>query len=349
MDFYRQLPKVELHAHINGSIGPSLLQRLVKEFGEKHRDETSESYDLMFRKLTSSESELMTLDECFQAFKCIHRVSGEENAVRMIVKDVISNFAADGVVYLELRTTPRAEARTGMTKRSYLAAVLEEIRASNESNSTIDVRLLVSIDRRKGVQDALDTLEIVEEFKGVFGPLIVGIDVSGDPAVGNLVDYVGVLNEARSRGLKSSVHLAEIPNRDEVQTFLNAFLPDRIGHGTCLTATRGGSEAIEKLVIDNAIPLELCPSSNVIGQTVLGYSDHHFKEWGLSRDHPIVICTDDMGVFKTSLSKEYSLIAEHFGLSRTQVLQLARKSVDLIFSDDTVKDSLKSKFDSVLK
>ena len=111
----------------------------------------------------------------------------------------------------------------------------------------------------------------------------------------------------------------------------------------------GGSEAIEKLVIDNAIPLELCPSSNVIGQTVRGYSDHHFKEWGLSRDHPIVICTDDMGVFKTSLSKEYSLIAEHFGLSRTQVLQLARKSVDLIFSDDTVKDSLKSKFDSVLK
>jgi len=325
MEFYRQLPKVELHAHINGSIGPSLLQRLVKEFGEKHRDETSENYDLMFSKLTSNKSELMTLDECFQAFKCIHRVSGEENAVRMIVNDVISNFAADGVVYLELRTTPRAEARTGMTKRSYLATVLEEIRASNESNSTIDVRLLVSIDRRKGVQDALDTLEIVEEFKGVFGPLIVGIDVSGDPAVGNLVDYVGVLKEARSRGLKSSVHLAEIPNRDEVETFLNAFLPDRIGHGTCLTAARGGSEAIEKLVIDNAIPLELCPSSNVIGQTVRGYSDHHFKEWGLSRDHPIVICTDDMGVFKTSLSKEYSLIAEHFGLSRTQVLQFARR------------------------
>ena len=38
--------------------------------------------------------------------------------VRMIVNDVISNFAADGVVYLELRTTPRAEARTGMTKVS---------------------------------------------------------------------------------------------------------------------------------------------------------------------------------------------------------------------------------------
>ena len=63
--------------------------------------------------------------------------------------------------------------------------------------------------------------------------------------MGNLVDYVGILKEARSRGLKSSVHLAEIPNRDEVETFLNAFLPDRIGHGTCLTAARGNLSFLE--------------------------------------------------------------------------------------------------------
>ena len=105
----------------------------------------------------------------------------------------------------------------------------------------------------------------------------------------------------------------------------------------------GGSDAIEKIVVDNRVPLELCPSSNVIGQTVVGYSEHHFKEWGpLSRDHPIAICTDDMGVFKTSLSKEYSLIARHFSLSRDQVVRMAEKSVDLIFSDDELKTLLRN-------
>lgn len=225
-----------------------------------------------------------------------------------------------------------------------MSTVLEEIRSSELDDSTeIHVRLLVSIDRRKGVEDALDTLALVEEFLDKYGVLIVGIDVSGDPSVGNLLDYVVVLERARSRGLKVAVHLAEIPNVEEVGSFLNAFLPDRIGHGTCLTAARGGSDAIEKIVVDNRVPLELCPSSNVIGQTVVGYSEHHFKEWGpLSRDHPIAICTDDMGVFKTSLSKEYSLIARHFSLSRDQVVRMAEKSVDLIFSDDELKTLLRN-------
>ena len=51
------------------------------------------------------------------------------------------------------------------------------------------------------------------------------MDVSGDPSVGNLLDYVDVLNEARHRGLKASVHLAEIPNEKEVDSFLHAFIP----------------------------------------------------------------------------------------------------------------------------
>ena len=72
-----------------------------------------------------------------------------------------------------------------------------------------------------------------------------GIDVSGDPSVGNLLDYVVVLERARSRGLKVAVHLAEIPNVEEVGSFLNAFLPDRIGHGTCLTAARGETCRLE--------------------------------------------------------------------------------------------------------
>ena len=60
-----------------------------------------------------------------------------------------------------------------------------------------------------------------------------------------------VLIEARRRGLKASVHLAEIPNEKEVDAFLHAFTPDRIGHGTCLTAARGLCECV--------IVYESCP------------------------------------------------------------------------------------------
>ena len=60
-------------------------------------------------------------------------------------------------------------------QRSYLKTVLDEIRSSERDDSkAIHIRLLVSIDRRKGVQDALDTLALVEELRDEYGGLIVG-------------------------------------------------------------------------------------------------------------------------------------------------------------------------------
>ena len=55
-----------------------------------------------------------------------------------------------------------------------------------------------------------------------------------------------------------------------------------------------------------------------------------------------------MGVFKTSLSKEYALIAEHFELDQKQICQLVRKSYDLIFADEEIKKALRSKIDATL-
>lgn len=48
------------------------------------------------------------------------------DAVKKVTKDVISEFADDNVVYLELRTTPRAVPGV-MTKTQYIQAVIDTI------------------------------------------------------------------------------------------------------------------------------------------------------------------------------------------------------------------------------
>jgi len=345
MEFFKRLPKVELHAHLNGSIGPKTLKALAEECRKRNPDFDMTDVDEVVSSLTNgNDSDLMTLDQCFKMFKCIHSVSGSEKAVRLILDGVISSFADDGVVYLELRTTPRADLVSGMTKHSYLATVLEGIQSCK--NTQIDVRLLISIDRRKGIEEAEENLKLAIEFQKDHGDKILGIDLSGDPNVGNIMDYVPVLTKAKEVGFKTAVHLAEISNETEVRDFLSIFSPDRIGHGTCLTEQRGGSAGIERMVVERAIPLELCPSSNVIGQTVRSFKDHHFKEWGIEkRGHPLAICTDDMGVFKTSLSREYFLIAKNFDLSQKEMTKIARDVIDIIFASDLVKESLRRKFD----
>lgn len=57
-----------------------------------------------------------------------------------MAKDVIKEFAADGVKYLELRSTPREEKSTGLTKRRYVETVLKAIQQCKDEDVDIDVR-----------------------------------------------------------------------------------------------------------------------------------------------------------------------------------------------------------------
>ena len=59
--------------------------------------------------------------------------------------------------------------------------------------------------------------------------------------------------------------------------------------------------------------------------------------------HPLVLCTDDSGVFSTSLSKEYALAAEAFELSCDQLFQLAYASIEHSFASSDEKAALKDR------
>ena len=57
--------------------------------------------------------------------------------------------------------------------------------------------------------------------------------------------------------------------------------------------------------------------------------------------HPVVLCTDDQGVFQTSLSKEYAIAAQAFQLSQDDLWTLVLQSVDYTFLSDKAKKALK--------
>jgi len=90
------------------------------------------------------------------------------------------------------------------------------------------VKLLLSIDRSKGVAVAKTTVDIaISKFKSR-PDCIVGLDVSGYMMQSNLTDYFPLLHQARSVGLKLSVHTAEVNNDEETEAII-LFKPDRIG------------------------------------------------------------------------------------------------------------------------
>ncbi|KAJ8002583.1 hypothetical protein DPEC_G00160410 [Dallia pectoralis] len=328
--FYRQMPKVELHAHLNGSVSFSTIEKLTAR--KPH-------LNIEHNMTAICSGQRRTLDECFQVFKVIHQLVDTEEDILMVAKDVIRQFADDGVKYLELRSTPREEKNTGMTRRSYVQTVIEAISQCGNEGLDIEVRFLVSVDRRHGFEVAMETVKLAEDFMLSTDGLVVGLDLSGDPTVGHGGDLLPALQKAKNCGLKLSLHMSEVPSQvDESELLLN-IPPDRIGHGTFLHPEVGGAQSLVDKVTMNNIPLELCLTSNVKGQTVSSYSNHHFLYW-YNKGHPVVICTDDRGVFCTELSREYQLVASTFGLSQEDMWSLSHKAIDYTFASASLKEQL---------
>ena len=141
--FFQKLPKVELHAHLNGSISMATIKKLVKLHRDKWPDEKTPEYcDTVIEG-----GEYGTNKDPFLIFPVIHAITDNLDAVRIVTRDVIRDFAEDGVRYLELRTTPR-EVEGRMTRQQYCETVLEEMMTVSSTGLGITVKLLLSIDRK---------------------------------------------------------------------------------------------------------------------------------------------------------------------------------------------------------
>ena len=227
---------------------------------------------------------------------------------------------------MEIRSTPRCS--QSMTRRDYVQSLMDG--TAEASTDGIIVKWILSIDRRHSLQEALEIVSLAIEYKNQG---VVAVDLCGDPFAGSFTSLRPAFDKARAAGLKVTLHLAEVKAMQSETLEMLRYLPDRIGHGTFLD-----SDA-RSMVIGKSIPIEVCLTSNLHCKTVSKIEDHHFIDFHFE-GHPCVICTDDKGIFQSSLSNEYALASSAFSLSPLDCVNLSRRSVNFIFADENVKTHL---------
>ncbi|GAB5586164.1 hypothetical protein Unana1_01064 [Umbelopsis nana] len=321
--FCTSLPKVELHAHINGSISFETIRKLTerKKAEKPHLTE----YQI-------PENSLDKIDDFFPLFKFIYQLTDDTEAIKIITEDIINEFAKDGTKYLELRSTPRKYADTDLkTKDDYVQAVLSVI---NQPRDDIIVKLILSVDRRNTLDEAMETVDLAIKYKN-HG--VLAVDLCGDVHAGSFDTLKPAFLKAQQHGLKVTLHFCEVPENLPEAPSLLAISPDRLGHATLL------DNACRNHIYQHQIPIEICMTSNVLSKTVPTYEDHHLKEL-LAAGQPFVICTDDKGVFRADLSDEYMQAAKAFSMSHKQLFEASLRSIDAIFSDDATKQTLRTRW-----
>lgn len=254
------LPKIELHAHLSGSISREHLH----EIWLLKKDTTTLEDPLVVMPPGKHDFDLTTFFPLFSSY-IYHLINDVPSLVHSTLS-VLSSFAQDGVVYLELRTTPRAMPSAGLTKADYISTVLSTIASFEASNPSLHTRLILSIDRRNSLSDALEVVQLAAQFasRGV-----VGLDLCGDPAAGGIERLAPAFVEAKriTPGLGLTLHFAEADCSGSVEELemLLGWEPDRIGHVICVPET-----VKEGIVRRKGMGLELCLSCNVHAGMICG-------------------------------------------------------------------------------
>ncbi|EFR00576.1 hypothetical protein MGYG_03581 [Nannizzia gypsea CBS 118893] len=326
--FTKALPKVELHAHLSGSISRECLRELWLQKRE-HNRELQVPDPMIVMPPGKVDYSLKTF---FQVFSnLIYLLCSDLESIRYSTKRVLQDFQDDGVRYLELRTTPRESQEHGISKELYVSTVLDVI--DDFKNETMSTYLILSIDRTKSAAEADTLVDLAIKFKNRG---VVGVELGGNPSKGDVSIFKDAFSKAKQNGLGVTLHFAEVEFSSSLKelTTLLSFQPDRLGHVINVP------DDIKAEIARRKIGLELCLSCNVHAKLITGgYPDHHFGYWR-HKDCPIILCTDDVGFFCSPVSQEYLLAAKNFDLDQTALLDICRKGINSIFGGAQEKERL---------
>ncbi|MCK0137954.1 adenosine deaminase [Aliiroseovarius sp. F47248L] len=320
---YKEVPKVELHTHIEGAAPPDFIRGLAKE----------KSVDLSGIFADDGGYAYRDFWHFLEVYEAATSVLKTPSDYARLTRAVLENCAEAGVVYLETFISPDfCGGRDVGAWRDYLAAI-QDAAAEAERDAGITLRGIVTAVRHFGPDAAREAARCAQETAGGF---ITGFGMGGDEKFGKQGDVAYAFDMAREAGLKLTTHAGEWNGPDEVRAALDDLKVERIGHGV---------RAIEDLklvdrLIEDGITLEVCPGSNVF----LGvYPDLAAHPIAMLRDQgvKVTVSTDDPPFFRTDMVQEYENLSHQFGWNEADFKALNLTAIEAAFCDDATRDRVR--------
>jgi aminodeoxyfutalosine deaminase len=301
-DFLLQLPKAELHLHLEGSVEPETLHELDPQT-------TLEEFRQLY--------EYADFDSFLRAFGAVgKRLRGPED-YGLITRRLLERLHAQNVCYAEIIVA----AGVVIWKGQEFGPIFEAIRAGADG-SPVRVRWILDAVRQFGVEHVMRVAELAAERvdRGV-----VAFGIGGSEERGPAEWFGEAFRFAREAGLRLTAHAGESMGPESVWAALELGA-ERIGHG--IAAVRDAS--LMRHLRDRDIPLELCPTSNVVTGVVKRIEDHPLRRL-YDAGVPVILNSDDPAMFRCSLVGEYQLARDVLGFSEAELQGIAENGFRYAF------------------
>lgn len=317
----RDLPRVELHVHLEGAVPLPALLTLIDKYGDPGVSSLGDLEERFHYK---------DFPQFIRTWIWMTGFLREYEDYEFIADAVAVDLAFQGLRYAELTYAPGPGGKFGLTVAGISQAVR---RGLDRHRDLLRTSLIGDLIRDNGPEQGERWLREMAEVRVSAG--IAGIGIGGSEQRYPPEPYADVFELARKMGFRTCAHAGEAAGPESVWGALRALKVDRIGHGT---RAAEDPALVEHLRI-HRVPLECCPVSNVRTGVVADLRQHPLRHF-IDKNLIATVNTDDPKMFGTSLNGEFSDLVDQIGLTPGEIRRLARNAIDAAWCDEELKREL---------
>jgi len=322
----RRIPKAELHCHLDGSVRPTTLLDLGREYGVPMPETSANAlaHHMYVR-------DARHLEDYLTRFDVTLGVMQSERALERISFELGEDAAADGVRYIEVRFAPVLNQRWGMSLEEAVEASLRGLARAQAAHGIVG-RIIVCGLRHLSPDVSLELARLAVAFQGKG---VVGFDLAGGEAGHPASAHRAAFLHAREHGMFCTCHAGEGAGPESVADAVHVCGAQRIGHGTRLIEDPRLTDELAK----NGIAIEACLTSNVQTHAAKDYESHPLRAY-FERGMRVTLNTDNRLMSGTTLIAEYAHAAKELEFSLDELCTLARNGFESAFLPDDERRAL---------
>ena len=328
-EFITGLPKAELHLHIEGTLEPELKLRLAQrngvDIGQTTVEQVQASYE--FHDLTSF----------LAVYYPAMNVLVTEDDFYDLAMDYLRRAAADGVVHAEIFFDPQAHTSRGVAFETVIDGLWRAVQ--DAPSLGVDAALIMCFLRDMSAESAMETLTASAPYRD----RIVGVGLDSDERDNPPEKFAEVFARARELGYRLTMHcdIDQVGSVDHIRTVLHTIGVERIDHGTNIVE----DPALVAEARERGIGFTCCPVSNsFVTADMKGDEIVQLLHDGVK----VSIASDDPAYFGGYVVDNIVALADKQHLTRDDLAQLARNSLEISWVDEGKREALLARLDAYL-
>jgi adenosine deaminase len=320
-------PKAELHLHLEGMLTPDRVAALGKKY----------SLSVSAEELRSRYA-LRGFSQFLELYKWATAFLREPQDYAALAEDAVSALRRQNVVYAEITLSAGVMLLRKQNVSANFFALKKVFQAHEAAGTGPKVQFIFDAVRQFGAAPALEIARVASSLRT---DGVVAFGLGGDELSLPFSDFRAAYRLAADNALHLVAHAGETGSPEQIKDAIDLLGAERIGHG--IAAIR--SSAVMNMLADRRIPLEICPTSNLLTNALniqLNTTHAKLAQHPLPKlfrhGIPVTISTDDPAMFHTTLADEYAAASE-MGLSREELLAITRASFQHAFLPQVEKES----------